>query len=144
MIRACLIGSTNHFNDMSHQAKPINVLIIGNHDLLHESLSNLMSMQRDITLTGTVVSNRETIEQVAYLQPDVILIDLSIAEVESLRPIQQIHQAYPHIHIIAMSGFPRRELIDRMMQAGVKRYIKRGDSALSIVKAIRDVCQKED
>ncbi len=120
---------------------PIRVLIVGNHDFLRESLSNLMSIQPDMELVGTVLSNRDAIEQAVHLKPDVALIDLSISEMESLTPIQHFHQAFPDIPIIATSGFPRRNLVENMIDAGVKRYIKRGDTAVSIVNAIREVCQ---
>ena len=126
---------------IENQTSLISVLFAGSHDLLRESLANLMLIQTDMKLVGNVTTNRNVVEQAAILQPDVILIDLSIAEMESLTPIEKIHQAYPDMHIIAMSGFPRKELVDKMLEAGVQRYIKRGDSAQSIVKAIRDVCR---
>ena len=126
---------------IENQTSLISVLFAGSHDLLRESLANLMSIQADMNLIGTALTNHEVVDQAAVLQPDVILIDLSIAEMESLNPIEKIHQAYPQMHIIAMSGFPRKELVDKMLEAGVQRYIKRGDSAQSIVNAIRDVCQ---
>lgn len=126
-----------------NQLSLITVLFVGSHDLLRESLANLMSIQTDMELAGTVFTKHEVIEQAAHIELDVILIDLSISEMESLTPVQQIHHAYPHIHIIAMSGFPRKALVDNMMKAGVERFIKRGDSAQSIVNAIRDVCQIE-
>ncbi len=119
----------------------ITVIFVGSHDHFRESLADLISIQTDMELVDTVSTHREITDQVSARQPDVILIDLSISEMESLLPIQKIQQASPCTHIIAMSGFPRKELIDNMMQSGVKRYIKRGDSALSIVDAIRDVCQ---
>ena len=124
-----------------NQQHSIRVLIVGNHDLLRESLSNLMSIQPDMELVGTVLTNREAMEHAVHLKPDVALIDLSISEMESLIPIQHFHQIFPHTPIIATSGFPRRELIENMINAGVKRYIKRGETALSIVNAIREVCQ---
>ncbi len=124
-----------------NQPHTIRVLIVGNHDLLRESLSNLMSIQPDMELVGTVLTNRDAIEHAVHLKPDVALIDLSILEMESLVPIQHFHRAFPHIPIIATSGFPRKELIKNMIDAGVKRYIKRGETALSIVNAIREVCQ---
>jgi DNA-binding NarL/FixJ family response regulator len=126
---------------LMNQQHPIRVLIVGNHDLLRESLSNLMSIQPDMELVGTVLTNRDAIEQAVHLKPDVALIDLSISEMESLIPIQHFHQAFPHIPIIATSGFPRRNLVENMINAGVKRFIKRGDAAISIVSAIREVCQ---
>jgi len=126
-----------------NQLSLITVLLVGTHDLLRDSLANLVSIQADMELAGTVFTNHEVIERAAFLQPDVILIDLSISDMENLGPIQKIHQANPHIHIIAMSGFPRKALVDNMMKAGVERFIKRGDSSQSIVNAIRDVCQKE-
>lgn len=131
---------------LTNQQASINVLFVGSHDRLRASLANLMSIQADMKLIGTVFSPHEAVDQVTKLNPDVILMDLSIAEMENLSPIRKVHRAYPNTHIIAMSGFPRKELVDNMMNAGVKRYIKRGDSAHAIVNAIRDVCRiaKED
>ena len=123
------------------KSSQITVIFVGSHDHFRESLADLISIQTDMALVDTLSTHQEIAAQVAERHPDVILIDLSISEMESLTPIQQIQQSSPQTHIIAMSGFPRKELIDNMMQAGVKRYIKRGDSALSIVDAIRDVCQ---
>lgn len=83
-------------------------------------------------LIGTVGS----VQQLP-LQPDVILIDLSITEMESLTTIRQIQQTHPHTPIVAMSGFPTNEAIEQMIDAGVKRFIKRGEPASTIVDAVR-------
>ena len=117
----------------------ITVLIIGTHDLFHKSLEYLMSMESDIDLVGSRVTVEDLTEKSLEMNPDVILIDLTIAETESLAPIKTIHTAFPNTSLIAMSGFPTNEQVDTLIQNGVTKFIKRGDSAQGIVSAIREV-----
>lgn len=128
---------------LSNKQERITVLVIGTHDLFRRSFENLISIQSDMELFGTVVSSEEAMDKESNLPPSVILIDLSITEMESLTPIQNIHKKFPQIPIIATSGFPTHELVEKMMKSGVKKYIKRGDSAHSIVDAIRELATAE-
>ena len=130
---------------MSTEDQPsTTVLIVGNHDLLNKTLRDLMSLCPDIEIANGILTAKDAVSEISNIKPDLILIDLMIADMESLTPVKQIHQAHPNIPIITMSGFPTDHFVTRISRYGVKRNIKRGESAELIVKAIREVCFKQE
>jgi len=122
----------------------ITVLIIGNHEFLNRSLQDAISLYSDIEIVKGVAGFEDAIIIAATRQPNVILIDLLIDEMENLTLVKQLNEAYSNIPIITMSGFPTDETVSTLLNNGVKHNITRGDSPETIVDVIRRVYQESE
>lgn len=117
--------------------KPINVLIVDDHDMLREGLASFLRAFHDLKMVGEASGGSEAIRLCRELKPDVVLIDLIMPEVDGVTAIQIIHQEIPEIHIIALSSFNDDSLVKGAIRAGATGYLLKNVSANRLAEAIR-------
>jgi DNA-binding NarL/FixJ family response regulator len=92
-----------------------------------------------IEVVGEAADGCEGVRQVADLQPDVILLDLSMPELDGLEAIPAMRESSPHTRIVALSGFTADRMAEPVMACGAKAYLEKGVEIEEIVATIRDV-----
>ncbi|MHC1783699.1 MAG: response regulator [Anaerolineaceae bacterium] len=117
--------------------RPINVLIVDDHDMLREGLASFLRAFPDLKMMGEASNGNEAIRLCRELKPDVVLIDLIMPEIDGVTAIQIIHQEMPDIHIIALSSFNDDGLIKDALRAGATGYLLKNVSANRLAEAIR-------
>jgi two-component system, NarL family, response regulator LiaR len=117
--------------------KPIRVLIVDDHDMLREGLTTFLRAFRDLQLVGEATTGIEAIRQCQLLQPEVVLMDLLMPEMDGITAIQKIHADYPAIKIIALSSSGEEELVKSALRAGAISYLLKNVSAERLFEAIR-------
>ena len=123
----------------SSSSHPIQILIVKNHNRLLAGLVTALAIYPDLDLVGTATNGFEAIDLCQKLDPDVVLIELVMPELDDVSTIQEIHQHQPHIQIITLSKFAEESLVRQARQAGAVGSVRLGDSADSIVATIRNV-----
>jgi two-component system nitrate/nitrite response regulator NarL len=126
----------------SSSSHPIQILIVKNHNRLLAGLVTALEIYPDLDLVGTATNGFEAIDLCQKLNPDVVLIELGLPELDGISAIQEISQHQPHIQIITLSKFLEEDLIRKAKQVGAVGHVRLGDSADSIVAIIRDVYQR--
>jgi DNA-binding NarL/FixJ family response regulator len=121
---------------------PIRVLIVKNYNRLVSGLTTALTIHPDIDLVGTASDAGEAIAHCQQLNPDVVLMELMLPELDGISVIQEICQHQPRIQIITLSKSLEEDLIHKAQQVGAVGHIQLGDSADSIVAIIRDVYQR--
>jgi len=92
-----------------------------------------------IEVVGEAGDGLEGCRQVADLQPDVILLDLSMPECDGLEAIPAMRKSSPHTQIVALSGFTADRMAEPVIARGAKAYLEKGVEIAEIVATIRDV-----
>ena len=115
---------------------PIRVLIVINPNRFAVGLVTALTVYPDINHIGTVSDANEAITFCNQFNPDVVLMELFMAESDSISTIHEIHRNQPHIQIITLSNFSEDNLVYQARQAGAAGNIEIGDSADSIVTKI--------
>ena len=123
----------------SSSSHPIQILIVKNNNRLLAGLVTALEIYQDLDLVGTATNGFEAIDLCQKLNPDVVLIELGLPELDGISTIQEICQHQPHIQIITLSKFLEEDLIHKANQVGAVGHIRLGDSADSIAATIRDV-----
>jgi DNA-binding NarL/FixJ family response regulator len=126
----------------SNPSHPIRILIAKNHNRLLSGLVTALATYPDLDLVGTAANGFEAIDCCQKLDPDVVLMELVLPELDGVSAIQEIRQHQPHIQIITLSKFLEEDLICKAKQVGAVGHVRLGDSADSIVAIIRDVYQR--
>ncbi|RME69751.1 MAG: DNA-binding response regulator [Chloroflexi bacterium] len=119
------------------QENRIRVLIVDDHDMLREGLHAFLKAFPDLQLVGEAASGVEAVRLCRELNPDVVLMDLVMPEMDGVTAIRLIHQAQPAVKIIALSSFGEDELVWSALNAGATSYLLKNISADRLAKAIR-------
>lgn len=117
----------------------ITVLIADDHAVVRDGLRFLLEAQRDIEVIGDAANGREAVQKALQLHPDVVLMDISMPDMNGIEAARQIHAAAPSIRVIILSMHSTREHIFHALEAGVQGYLLKESAGAEVVKAIRAV-----
>lgn len=121
----------------------IHILIADDHEPFREGLRALLRSEADMELVNEAATGEEAIQQVAALQPDVILMDLQMPDVNGIVATQTILATSPHISILVLTMFEDDDSVFAALQAGARGYLLKGARKAEIVRAIRAVSHGE-
>jgi NarL family two-component system response regulator LiaR len=117
----------------------IRVLIADDHAIVRRGIRALLATESLVDVVGEAQDGREAIEQVARLQPDVVLMDLVMPGVDGLEAIRQIVVRQPEVRILVLTSFAGVEKIFPAIEAGALGYLLKDSSPEELVEAIRQV-----
>ncbi len=109
--------------------------------LFREGLAFLLSQQPDLEVVGEASDGQEAIDLAAKLQPDVILMDIQMPNLDGVTAIHTIHQCSPWIRILVLTTFDLDDYIWRSLQAGALGYLLKNTPAQKMADSIRAVHQ---
>ncbi len=118
---------------------PIRVLIADDHSVVAEGVKHLVEKERDIEVIACVADGREAVQQARDTQPDVVLMDLSMPELNGADATRAILQRDPKCRVIILSMYAQREYVRRALKAGAAGYVVKRSAAKEVVEAIRAV-----
>lgn len=121
----------------------IRVMIVDDHGMVRQGLSTFLSLHDDIDVVGTASGGEETIKQYVELEPDVILMDLIMPDMNGVDVIRHITKADTEIKIMALSSFSDKELVRAALEAGAKGYMLKDISGDQLADAIRKIMRGE-
>ncbi|MFZ6019171.1 MAG: response regulator [Chloroflexota bacterium] len=119
------------------ESAPIRVMLVDDHAVVRSGLSAFLMAFDDLELVGEAENGRQAVQRAAALQPDVILMDLVMPEMDGAAATRQIREAYPHIQVIALTSFREDTLVQAALQAGAISYLLKNVSADELAQAIR-------
>lgn len=121
----------------------IRVIIADDHTLFREGLKSLLSSVTDIETVGETATGQDTIDAAVALQPDVILMDIQMPEVNGIEATRQILRTSPHIGVIMLTMFDDDQSVFAAMRAGARGYVLKGADQEVMLRAIRGVANGE-
>ncbi len=119
----------------------IRVMLVDDHAVVRSGLGAFLSIMPDLKLVGEAENGAEAVVRCGLLQPDVVLMDLSMPGTDGVAATRSIHEKYPHVHVIALTSFQEDALIRRALEAGATGYLMKNVSARELVAAIRSAHQ---
>lgn len=117
----------------------IRILLADDHKLFIEGLRELIKTQKDIELAGQAEDGLKAIEQAKLINPDVILMDISMPELNGIKALKKILPDFPDIKVIMLSMYNSRELIVESLRAGARGYVLKECSCEELYEAVRTV-----
>jgi len=128
---------------MADPTKPINVLIVDDHPVVRLGLRTMLESEENIAVTGVTGSAKEALLEVARFQPDVVLMDLRMPEMEGADAIAELRRIHPDIRILVLTNYEEDEYIFRALQAGAMGYLLKSTPQEEIVQAVEMVHQNK-
>ncbi|HTM62647.1 MAG TPA: response regulator transcription factor [Burkholderiales bacterium] len=117
----------------------IKILIADDHAVVAEGLKHLVEAQPDLQVVATVGDGREAVRVAKETEPDVVLMDLSMPELNGADATRAIIDARPECRVIVLSMYVEREYVRRALKAGATGYVVKRSAAKELVEAIRAV-----
>jgi NarL family two-component system response regulator LiaR len=117
--------------------KTIRIMLVDDHAMVRCGLATFLSVFDDFQLVGEAQNGAEAIRRCAETQPDVVLMDLAMPEMDGVNAILAIRQQFPHVQVLALTSFKESALIKKALEAGAIGYLLKDVSADELARAIR-------
>jgi len=123
--------------------KPIRVLVVDDHAIIRKGVKAVLDLVPDIELAGEAENGNQAIKKDLELQPDVILMDLMMPEMDGIACIREIKAQRPDAHILVLTNFAGEDMIFPAIKAGAMGYHLKDSSPEALEEAIRQVFNGE-
>lgn len=117
--------------------KPIRVMIVDDHAVVRSGLAAFLLVFDDLELVAEAGSGAEALRLCREKQPDVVLMDLVMPEMDGAATTRAIKEQCPEIQVVALTSFREEELVQGALQAGAIGYLLKNVSADELANAIR-------
>lgn len=115
----------------------IRVLLADDHEVVRLGLSMLVGAEPDLEVIGCAVDGLEVVDLAARLQPDVVLVDLSMPVLDGFAAITWIRAICPAACIVALTAYSRAECLQRAIIAGAVGCLLKDRPPSDVIRAIR-------
>lgn len=119
----------------------IRVLVADDHPMFRKGMRTLLSTVSGIDCVGEAATGAEAVDLALTLQPDVILMDIEMPDMNGIQATERICGASPHIAIIIVSMHEDDDLIFAAMRVGARGYVLKGAQDAEIIQAIQAVAR---
>jgi DNA-binding NarL/FixJ family response regulator len=120
-----------------HPAPFLRVALCDDHAVVRTGLRRLLESVDGIDVVATAADGQEGVKVVAELQPDVVLMDLSMPRMDGVAAIRAIAKATPATRVVVLTSFHHRERIAGAMEAGASGYVLKDATPSELEAAIR-------
>ena len=117
----------------------IRVLVADDHTIVREGVRILLEAQPDIEVVGEAADGQEALARVRELQPDIVLIDIAMPNLNGMEATRAIKREYPQVQIIALTMYESDEYFFQVLNAGASGYILKKAASADLLAAIRAV-----
>lgn len=116
---------------------PIRVMIVDDHIMVRRGLATILRVKSELELVGEASNGLEALRVCENAQPDVVLMDMVMPEMDGAAATRAIRARWPQIQVIALTSFKEKDLVQGALEAGAIGYLLKSISADELVDAIR-------
>ncbi|MAE67210.1 MAG: hypothetical protein CMJ18_23360 [Phycisphaeraceae bacterium] len=118
---------------------PIRIILADDYPPYTESLRDMLARAGDIDVIDTVTDGRRAVEAARAKSPDVVVMDVRMAELNGIEATRRIRAELPSVSVLALSTYPDRTMVTQMLRAGATGYLLKDCAGEELVDAIRAV-----
>ncbi len=115
----------------------IRVLVVDDHTMVRRGLATFLKVFDDLEMAGEAANGKEAISLCAELQPDVVLMDMVMPDMDGASATRLIRKQSPLVQVLALTSFKEVVLVQSALQAGAIGYLLKDVSADDLAQAIR-------
>ena len=121
----------------------IKVLIVDDHEMVRDGLSVMMEREEDFTVVGEAQNGLEAVKKTKALNPDVVLMDLRMPDMDGVEAMRQIRAVQDDVKFLVLTTYDSDEYIFDAIEAGAKGYLLKDTSREELFRAVRTVNRGE-
>lgn len=119
--------------------EPIKVLLVDDHPVVRDGLAAMISLEKDIVVSGSAADGAEALRMFAEFKPDVMVVDLTLPDISGIEVTRKIAAKSHDVQVIILTGSSGDEDIYRSMEAGARGYLFKDTARRELIQAIRAV-----
>jgi two-component system, NarL family, response regulator LiaR len=117
----------------------IKILVVDDHTVVRKGLVALLQTEPDIQVVGEASNGREAVEKALSLEPDVVLMDLVMPEMDGIEATRQIKERNDRINILVLTSFSSKDKVIPSLNAGAIGYMLKDANPADLIRAIHQV-----
>jgi RNA polymerase sigma factor (sigma-70 family) len=121
----------------------VKILLADDHKIVRDGLRDLLSQQTNIQVVGEADNGRITVQTARELSPDLVIMDITMPELNGIEATRQIKTMNPDTKIIALSMHSDKRFISEIFKAGASGYLLKESAFEELIKAIRAVMRNQ-
>jgi len=122
----------------------INIFLVEDHDLVREGLKALLTSIPDIAIIGEASTGKSLFEKLKIVQPDVIVLYISLPDISGIEITRRVRSEYPMIRVLILSMYTHEDFVTGAIRAGAKGYLPKNTSRDELVRAIYAIYRGEE
>ena len=122
--------------------QPVRVLIADDHRLFAEALEAILGADERIEVAGQASDGGEAVELARSLEPDVVLMDVSMPVLDGFEATREIREESAEVRVLMLTGSNSRDDVDRSREAGAAGYVTKDRIASELVATIVEVTRR--
>ena len=103
------------------------IIVIEDHEAFGKALVRLLSEKASLTVIEVIPTGEEALEKLPSLEVDLLLIDVSLPKMNGIRLVSMIHEKYPGLRCLMLSGHLTPFYVKRALEAGARGYVLKDD-----------------
>ncbi len=121
----------------------IRVLLVDDHAILRKGVSMLVNAQNDMEVAAEAASGEEALREAQRVQPDVVVMDVSMPEVNVIEATRRMMEVLPRVRVIGLSMYRDAVYVRELLRAGASGYLVKDCDDAELLLAIRAVARGE-
>lgn len=119
--------------------KSVRILIADDHDLIRHGIQDLLESREGWKICGEARTGREAVNKTQQLKPDVVVLDISMPDLNGIEAARQIRKMSPRTEVLILSMHHSKQLIREAIDAGVRGFVGKSDSNRDLVIAVEAI-----
>ena len=125
------------------QQQKTRVFIVDDHPIVRYGITRILNSEPDISVCGDADSAETAIQQIEKLNPDLVVVDISLKQMNGLQLTKFIRERFPCIPVVILSMHDERMYANKALRAGASGYVMKEESSEKLVAAIRQILSGE-
>ena len=120
--------------------KPVRILIADDHEVVRHGIRALLESHTGWEVAGEAVTGRQALEEARRLAPDVVIMDISMPDMNGLEATRQIRKEVPDSEVLILSVHDSEQLVREVLEAGARGYVLKSDAGRDLIAAVETLC----
>jgi two-component system response regulator NreC len=121
--------------------KKLRILIADDHEVVREGVRAMIEQEPGWEVCGVATNGREAVALALKLKPDLVIVDMTMPELDGVQVVRQIKRALPQTEMLVFSAHESESIISEAFAAGAKSYIRKADAGRHLISALRSLQQ---
>ncbi|MBI4285542.1 MAG: response regulator transcription factor [Chloroflexi bacterium] len=117
--------------------------MVDDHAIMREGIRALLTLNEDIEIVGEAAEGKEAVRKAKELDPDVIIMDIAMPEMDGLEATRRIRKKNPRVRILVLTQYDSREYILSSIKAGASGYLPKRALGSELISAVRAASKGE-
>ncbi len=118
-------------------------MLVDDHAVLRDGLKSILEMAEDMKVVAEALTGKEALQMVELYQPDIILMDINMPDMDGIEATKAIKRKYPSTKVLILTMHSHDEYFMSAIREGANGYLLKDAPSDQVVEAIRTVCKGE-